>query len=170
MIGYHGPKATDAQTPALDVLQYALSAGEGAMLTQSLVYQQELAVNVMVDFGWRIDPGAFVIFAELNPKVKPEQADRYITAALERVARKGLAAEELTRAKNLLRSRSLRELATHNGRASALGTAEVLLGNWREAFGVIDRYGAVTATQVKKAAAELFESSKRSVVTLVPSA
>jgi predicted Zn-dependent peptidase len=168
-LGYHAPSAGDALAPICDVLQYALSAGEGALLTQRLVYEDELAVNAMVDFSWRIDPGAFSIYVELKPGVDPRKAEAAVEKVLRGVAEKGLAAADLDRAKNLLRSRSLRELATHNGRAHAFGNAEIFMGDWRSALTLLDRYQAVTSAQVKAAAKQLFDPARRNVVTLIPS-
>ncbi|MBS2027411.1 MAG: insulinase family protein [Deltaproteobacteria bacterium] len=168
-MGWHAPKASDPLTPVMDVLQYALSAGEGALLTKRLVYQDELAVNVMVDYSWRIDPGAFSVYVELKPGVDPKKAEAAVDKVLQGVAEKGLASADLERAKNLLRSRALRELATHNGRAHAYGNAEVFMGDWRLALAMIDHYQAVTNAQVKAAAKSLFEAGRKNVVTLVPS-
>jgi zinc protease len=169
-IGYPAPKASDPLTPVMDVLQYALSAGEGAILTKRLVYQDELAVNAMVDFSWRIDPGSFSFYVELKPGVDPRKAEAAIEKTLVQVAEKGLPAADLERAKALLRSRGLRELATHNGRAHAYGNAELFLGDWRHALSIIERYQAVTAAQVKAAAKALFSPARKNVVTLVPTA
>jgi predicted Zn-dependent peptidase len=169
-IGYHAPAVGDALTPALDILQYALSAGEGAILTRQLVYEQELAVGAVADFGWRIDPGAFVIFAELGPRGSPAKAEAAIGKVIARVVEKGLTAAEMERAKNLLRARQLSELATHQGRAHAFGDAEILLGDWRAAWTMLDRYQKVTAAEVRKAARQVFDPQRRSVITLVPTA
>ena len=169
-MGFHAPKAADPLTPVIDVLQYALSAGEGALLTQRLVYQDELAVNAMVDFSWRIDPGAFSIYVELKPGIDPRKAEAAIEKVLLGIAEKGLAPADLDRAKNMLRARGLRELCTHNGRAHAFGNAEVFMGDWRAALSLIERYQAVTSANVKAAGKALFDPAKKSVVTLVPTA
>ena len=169
-IGYRMPAASDPTVPTLDVIQYALSAGEGAVMIRDLVYDKGLAVNVMVDASWRLDPGAFSVYAELRPGVKPEKVEKIIDEILERVASGKLAATDVLRAKNLLRARSLRELATRNGKAHALGTAELLLGSWKEALGVIDRYQAVTPGQVKSVARDTFDPNRKCTVVLDPAA
>jgi predicted Zn-dependent peptidase len=168
LIGYHAPAATDARVPALDLIQYALSAGEGAILNKTLVYEQEVAVNVMVDFGWRIDPGAFLFFLELAPGVPAKKAEEALFAEIAKIAEKGLSKNDFERAREMLTARSLRELATHNGRASAFGSAELLLGDWKAALSMVERYREVTPEQVKAIAAELFDPSRRSVITLDP--
>jgi predicted Zn-dependent peptidase len=64
----------------------------------------------------------------------------------------------------------LHEMSTRNGVAHALGQAEALLGDWREAGRALARYGAVTADDVRRAAREWLDPAKRNVVWLEPEA
>jgi predicted Zn-dependent peptidase len=168
MIGFRGPRATEEDTLVLDVIQYALNKGEGSRLVKGLVYEQQLAVSVMLDWGWRIDPGTIVFYLELKPDSDPQKVEAALYAELERVAREGLTEREMQKAKNNLRADQLRELGTNTGRAHALGHYEALLGSWRELLTLPSRYASVTNEQVKAVAAKYFAPEHRSVVTLVP--
>ncbi|MFZ5439717.1 MAG: M16 family metallopeptidase [Myxococcota bacterium] len=168
MIAWRGPAASDTDTLVLDVLQYALSVGQSSRLTRSLVFEQELAVGVSVDWTWRFDPGAFTVMLELKPDADPKKAEDALYRELAKVAEHGLEPRELEKAKNNLAAHLLRELATNNGRANALGTYELMLGDWRQGLALPSRYEAVTAEQVKAAAAKYLAPARRSVVTLVP--
>jgi len=170
MIAWRGPASSHPDTLTLDVLQYALSVGQSSRLTRSLVFEQELAVGVSVDWSWRLDPGAFLVAMELKPGADPQRTEVALYAELERVARDGLAERELEKAKNNLAAHLLRELATNNGRAHALGTYELMLGNWREGLTLASRYEAITGEQVRAAAAKYLSPERRSVVTLIPTA
>ena len=75
---------------------------------------------------------------------------------------------ELEKAKNNLAAHLLRELATNNGRAHALGTYELMLGDWRQGLALPTQYETITSEQVRLAAAKYLSPEKRSVVTLVP--
>jgi predicted Zn-dependent peptidase len=167
-IGYKAPAGGSEAAPVLDVIQYALSASEGARLVRSLVYDKLMAANLAVDYAWRADPGLFVLLVELNPGVRPEAALSVLERELARVAEQGLDERELMRAKALLRAQLLREIASNNGRAHALGTHELLTGSWREALELASRYAAVDNAAVKRVARSTFDPSQRSVVTLVP--
>jgi predicted Zn-dependent peptidase len=169
MIAWRGPRSTDPDTLALDVLQYALSVGQSSRLTRSLVFEQELAVSVSVDWTWRLDPGAFIIALELKPGADPRLTEAAVYRELERIAEHGLEGRELEKAKNNLSAHLLRELATNNGRAHALGTYELMLGHWREGLALPGRYEAVTGDEVRAAARRYLTAERRSVVTLVPS-
>lgn len=168
MIAWRGPASTHPDTLTLDVLQYALSVGQSSRLTKALVFEQELAVGVSVDWSWRLDPGAFVIAMELKPGADPRRTEDSLYAELAKVAKDGLSPRELEKAKNNLSAHLLRELATNNGRAHALGTYELMLGHWREGLSLVSRYEAITAEQVRAAAALYLGPERRSVVTLVP--
>lgn len=168
MIGYRGPRASEEETLVLDVIQYAMNKGEGSRLVKSLIYEQQAAVSVMFDWGWRIDPGTIVFYLELKPDSDPQKAEAALYAELERVAREGLTERELQKAKNNLRADQLRELATNTGRAHALGHYETLLGSWQELLMLPSRYAAISNEQVKAVAAKCFAPERRSVVTLLP--
>src|SRR4051812_34700474 len=50
MIGFRGPPGKDDDTLVLDVIQYALTVGEGSRLTRELVYGKKLAASVALDW------------------------------------------------------------------------------------------------------------------------
>ena len=168
MIAWRGPQGTDPDTLVLDVLQYALSVGQSSRLTRSLVFEQELAVGVSVDWTWRFDPGSFTVVLELKPEGDPKKAEAALYAELLKVAQHGLEPRELEKAKNNLAAHLLRELATNNGRAHALGTYELMLGDWRQGLALPTQYETITSEQVRAAAARYLAPERRSVVTLVP--
>lgn len=170
MVAWRGPAANDDDTLTLDVLQYALSVGQSSRLLKSLVFEQELAVSVSVDWTWRFDPGSFLIGIELKPGADPRATEKALFEQLDHVIRDGLEPRELEKAKNNLAAHLYRELATNSGRAHALGTYEVMLGSWKKGLALASRYESVTAEQVKAAAAKYLAPIRRSIVTLVPTA
>jgi predicted Zn-dependent peptidase len=168
LVAWRGPSAREDDTLVLDVLQYALSVGQSSRLIKALVFEQEAAVSVSVDWTWRVDPGAFQVALELRPGADPRLAEAALYAELDKVADTGLTERELGRAQNNLAAHLLRELTTNNGRAHALGTYELMLGSWRAGLALADRYQAITGQQVQAAARRYLQASRRSVVTLVP--
>lgn len=170
MLGWGAPRARDPDTLVLDVIQTILATGESSRLMTRLVHGDQIATDVGVDFGWRIDPGAFMVHVELKPGVRPARAEAAIEEELARIREKGVSDLELQKAKNTLRAHFLSEIATHNGRAHVLGSYELLLGDWREAMRTLDRYAAVTQADVKRVARRVFRDVNRSVATLVPTA
>ncbi len=168
MSAWRGPRATDPDTLTLDLLQYVLSVGQSSRLVKRLVFEQEAAVSISVDWTWRVDPGAFVISLELANGADPRRAEEALDAELQQIREKGIDARELEKAKNNLFVHQLRELSTHSGRAHALGTYEMFLGHWREGLALPARYQAITVDDVHAAARKYLAPTQRSVVTLRP--
>jgi predicted Zn-dependent peptidase len=170
LAGWRAPAAKSPDAAALDVLQVCLAMGEASRLRRRLVQELELAVSVHVSWAWRIDPGVFMTWLEVAPGARPERVERALWAELGRVASRGVGAAEVERARRLLRSALLHEVATHNGTAQALGQAEALLGDWREAGRALERYAKVKPADVRRVAAEVLDPSRRCVVWLEPQA
>jgi zinc protease len=168
LAGWRGPGARSPDSSALDVLQVCLAVGESSRLRRRLVQETELAVSVSISWGWRIDPGVFLAFVELAPGTDVARAEALLWEEIAKVAAKGVTAQEVARARALLRSSVLHELATHHGVAHALGQAEALLGDWREAGRSLEHYARVTARDVRRVAAEYLDASRRCVVVLEP--
>jgi len=168
LAGWRGPPARHPDAAALDVLQVCLAVGESSRLRRKMVLEAEVAVSVSVSWGWRIDPGVFLAFVELPPGASPDRAEKILWAEIEKVAERGVSAAEVNRARALLRSGVLHELATHHGVAHALGQAEALLGDWREAGRALELYAAIQQADVRRAAREYLSEEQRSVVMLEP--
>ncbi|MFT3916222.1 MAG: pitrilysin family protein [Anaeromyxobacteraceae bacterium] len=168
LAGWRGPPARHPDAAALDLLQVCLAVGESSRLRRRMVLDTEVAVSVSVSWGWRIDPGIFIAFVELAPGASPARAERMLFDELAKVADRGVTAAEMARARALLRSSVLHELATHHGIAHALGQAEALLGDWREAGRALELYATITPADVRRVAREYLAPERRSIVTLDP--
>ena len=168
LAGFRAADGRDPDSLVLDLVEAALSAGEGARLKRALVYQQELCVDAHVWYAWRLDPGLFEISLKLNPGVDPARAESSLWAELSRLCEESISARELERAKNLVRAQLLRGLQTTNGRAHTLGQMEMMLGSWRAMLDLPDRYAAISAHDVQRVARQTFAVHRRNVVTLLP--
>src|SRR5207248_5661708 len=101
LAGFRGPAGHDPDSLVLDLIETALSSGEGARLKRALVYEQELCVDSHVYYGWRMDPGLFEVSLKLNPGVDPQRAESSLWAELARICDEALPGKELDRARNL---------------------------------------------------------------------
>jgi zinc protease len=168
LCGWRGPPARSPDAAVLDVLQVCLAVGESSRLRRRLVIEEEAAVSASISWAWRIDPGVFLAYAELAPGGDARRTEALLWAELERVRRAGVSAREVARARALLRSSLLHELSTHHGLAHALGQAEALLGDLREAGRALEHYQRVTPEDVRRVAREVLDPARRNVVVLEP--
>src|SRR5690606_34836101 len=90
LLGHRTTSTQDPDTAAVEVMQTALGIGESSRLTRRLVYDAALATDVSVGHDLRIDPSAFLIFAEVAPGVELARVEEEIVGQLERVATEGL--------------------------------------------------------------------------------
>src|SRR5215510_13379421 len=169
MVGYQAPSADEEDALALDVLQYALTVGDGSRLARSLVFKRPLVVGVSMDWTWRMDPGAIIFYLELKPDSQPQRVEEALYEELDKVRSHRLSPRELAKAKNNLKSHLLQGLATNSGKAHALGSYELLRGSWRSSLDLASRYEAISAEQVRAASERHLVPEKRSVATLLPS-
>ncbi len=167
LVGWRGPAARSPDSLALDLVQACLAIGEASRLRRRMIHGGG-AVSVNASWGWRIDPGVFMVFAELPPGGRADRAERMILEEVARLADRPVAGAELRRARALLRSALLHELGTHHGLAQALGQAEALLGDWREAARALGRYEALGPADLRRAARAWLDPARRSTVILDP--
>jgi zinc protease len=170
LVAYRGPSVSHPDALTLDVLEFILAVGEGSRLNRRLVYEEKVAVDVGMDWSWRLDPGVLLFHAELAPDGNPAHVEAALYREIGRLAEEGITERELTKAKNNLRAHLMRELTTSSGRAHALGNYESYLGSWRAGLRLPERYAAVESAAVKAVAARYLLPSQRSVVTLFPEA
>jgi predicted Zn-dependent peptidase len=166
--GFRGPPASSPDSAVLDVLQVCLSSGEGSRLRRRLVQELEVAVSASASWGWRKDPGVFLLYLEVGPGTRPARAEAALWEELDRVARRGVTAAEVDRARRQLRSMVLHELSTRSGVAHALGQAEALLGDWRLAGQLLEQVRGVGPDDVRRVAREVLDPARRNVVWLEP--
>ena len=168
---YHtGMGAGSKDHPTLEVLTTILADGDSSRLHQRLVEREQAAVNVGAFAEAGFDPGLLWIYAMLPPGGDVGKAESLLDDELARIARDGVSAAEMDKARNLQLMQYWRQMATINGKARILGTYEVFDGDYRKAFEVPTAYAAVTADQVKALAAKILQARNRTVGIVRPAA
>ena len=167
-VAYHSLAAADPSMPALELLMRILTDGDSSRLHRALVEEQKLAIEV--DGFWQegFDPGLAWFVLTLPAGADVAQAEAALTSEIDAVARDGVRAAELAKAKSLVIADFWRNLATIAGRAQALGTYAVMHGDYRKLFEAPQGYERVTADEIKALAAQLLVTRNRTVGVLVP--
>jgi predicted Zn-dependent peptidase len=168
LMSYHIPMGNTPDNYALKVLGDVLGQGESSRFYQHLVKEQQLATEVQVQVDSRRGPSLFYVFAVPRPGVKTEDLEQAIYKEIGAVAKDGVTAAEMDKARTQFR-RSMIQV-----RESALQTA-IRIGQYAVFFNdpelintMLDKYDSVTAEQVKSAAQKYLVSTERAVVTTLP--
>jgi zinc protease len=168
LISYHIPAGNTPDNYTLKVLGDVLGQGESSRFYQHLVKEQQLATQIDVQVDSRRGPSLFYVMATPRPGVKPEELEQAIYKELGAVAKDGVTAAEMDKARTQFR-RSMIQV-----RQSALSTA-IRMGQYAVYFNdpglintIVDKYNGVTAEQVKSAAQKYLIATERAVVTTLP--
>jgi len=170
LIAYHIPAGNTPDNFAMQVLANILSTGRSSRLYQRLVKEKQLATSISVQPDARIGASLLYVQAMPRPGVKPEDLEKAIYEEIAAAQKDGVTAAELDKARTLQR----RALITQ--RQSSLQTA-IRMGQYTVYFNdpelinhIYDKFAAVTADQVKAAAAKYLVPTERSVVVTLPPA
>ncbi len=165
-LAFHAGRAGEPQTDHMNLLLSILVGDDSSRLHRLLVEEEQLAIAVggMVDEGF--DPGLVYLYLTLAPGSDPEAVEARVLDELGRVAAEGVSNRELSKAKNIVLADYWRDLATINGKASALGNYEVFTGSYENLFSHPDRVNEATREQLRAVAAAVFRRNNMTVGTL----
>jgi zinc protease len=165
-IAYLRPGSLHPDFLPFELLQVILVSGVNSRLYQALV---ETQIASDVD-AWNYqfhDPYPFSVLATVAPASTHEKAEAALKAALASVAKDGVTAAELERAKKQVEVATVRRRDGTYEMASALGEA-VASADWKWFVRYLDGVKAVTADDVKRVAATYFAPDKATVGWFVP--
>jgi zinc protease len=168
LVGYHIPDVRSNDIYALDVLQYVLSEGESSRFYKKLVRDLGIAVYAGANASWQADPALFTVDVKVKPDKTGAECETAVYGILDDIAKNGITAAELEKAKNQIAANFYRSMQTVNGKANKIGAYEIYFGDFNKILKVQDRYRAITLDDVKRVAGQYFEPRNRNVVTLVP--
>jgi len=170
ILAYHIPPGNTPDNYAAQELSIILGEGESSRLYQHLVKDKQLAAEAETQADSRIGPSLFYVIATPRPGAKVEDLEKGVDEEIEAVAKNGVTAEELAKAKTQLLRRFIDQ------RRSCLNTAN-LIGRYAVYFGepdlintIVDREDAVTLDQINAAAKKYFVRDQRAVVVTLPAA
>lgn len=165
------PAYDSADWPALELLQILLGRGASSRLNRAVVRESRKAASIETLLGLgapRRGPNLFGVLAFANPGVSPDSLEARLLEEIARIAASGVTDEELTKARNAFRAAHASRLETSLGRAEALQTASMFLGDPAALGRDLDRHLAVTADDLKRVAATHLRASNSAVTHIVP--
>jgi zinc protease len=166
-LAWHTIKAYSEDDPALDIVAYLLTGARNSRLTNSLVYEREIARDVVAgDDSKRLD-GDFYVIATARPGQVLDSLRTAIDRELRRLADDGPTSRELEQAKNSREASFLNRLESVNGKAEQLNAYYYYTGKPDGFQAELDRLRAVSAADVKRVV-QTYLLKPRVTLSIVP--
>ena len=163
MITYHVPQSGSEDYYALDLLNSMLSEGESSRLYNSIVDNQQLALEVGSMYPEAFDPTLFYFYGIANDGVTAAQLEKAILDEVDKIIKDGINENELQKVKNQKLMGFYRTTETINGMSNTIGTYELFFGDYKKMFSAPEDYKKVTAEEIKNVATKYFTKQNRTV-------
>lgn len=163
---FHAPEIGTKQAEALSLLAVVLSGTRTSRLDLALL-ETHRAGDVHVQYHAKQDPSAVTVVVEGESDVPIDEVESIVWYELERVAKEGVTADELERARNQTEAHHVISQQSPSNRGFNLG--------WNEAHGdvnytdeVIHRLRALTTEDLQAVARAVFRRDSVGVATMLP--
>lgn len=170
---YRVPPHADPDTPPIELLNVILGQGESSRLNVAIVRRERAALGTQVamnPFDSRRGPGVLLVLAIANQGVDASRLDTLLAAQLDSIRTGSVTDEELTKAKNTFRANFIHNRETTLGKAEELHHYDMFHPSLAEINTDLERYLAVTATDVRRAATKYLDPANAVVIIVKPPA
>jgi zinc protease len=165
------PAYFDKGDADLDLASLILTDGLSSRLNKNLVYDKQLASNVIsFNNGMEIS-GFFVVNATARPGASLSDIEQTVTAEIARLARNGPTPEEVDRAKTKWEYNfvtGLERIGGFGGKADLLGQYNTFLGDPNKFDEDVQRYRGATAASIREAVSKYLDTRNRVLVRFHP--
>jgi zinc protease len=165
---WHGVKTFSADDAALDALTEIIAGGKSSRLYRTLVYDKQIAQDVIMGNSSNKLDGMIMLTATAKPGVHPRELDAEIARTLADVAARGVTDRELTRVKNGMRASTIDRLSSVLGKATQLSYYNYFAGTPDYMAQDLARYDRLTTADVQRVAQAYLAGRPRIVLTVVP--
>ena len=152
---FHMVERTHPDYYAFDMLSDILSNGRSSRLVQHLVKEKAIFSTVDAYISGSVEAGLFHIMGNPVPGISLEQAEEAIRQELELLKNEPIAEEELEKVKNKYESNFIFANINYLDLATNLAYFE-LIGKAEDINTEVDKYRAVSASQMMRVAKETF--------------
>lgn len=166
-IAYHIPQAGHPDEIPLSILAYILGGDKSSRLYKRLVREKEFVTNIFASADVKVDPGLFLIVADLKLFTPFDEVEKEILEEIERIKKEGVAEKELLKGKNQTKASFVYLQQSTMYQNFVIGSFEIERG-WRRLLTWLDEIDKVKSDDVKRVANEYFEETNRTVLYLEP--
>jgi predicted Zn-dependent peptidase len=167
-VAYQVPGGLSPDMDALSALSSVLGAGRSARLYDSLVRQQQIAVQVYAGVQQSKGPGLFYLEAMAAPGKDPAAVEKAIYAEVEKVQKEPIQEWELEKARNAARRSLVGNLRSSLQRAILLARYSVFFNDPAIINTRYERIASLKLDDVQRAARQYLVPANRTVVVTVP--
>ena len=166
---YRVPPHDDADTPALELMNIIMGQGESSRLNVAIVRRAKaaLATGAGTTNSHR-GPGTMFAFGIANQGVAIDHVDSLLAAQLDTLRVSGVTAEELTKAKNQLRSGFIQNREASLSKAEELQHYAMFHDNLAEINSDLDRFMAVTNDDIRRVAGKYLDAANAVILIIKP--
>ena len=159
----------DVDPYALEMLSAVLDGHEAARFSKNLIRQQQLAVSAGVGYDSTArGPGLFYVMGSPSAGKTPSELEGAMRAEISRIAKDGVADDELARAKAQLLAGQIYKLDSMFAQAMEIGQLESVGIPHQKNKRMIARLQEVSADQIKVVAEKYFRDDQLTVAELDP--
>jgi zinc protease len=168
LAGWRTPGHADPDSPAFGLLSRILTGGPASRLQRALAADSLQCVLVQGALDGRGDGALLYVLAVPRPGTDSAFVERVLVEEVERLAREPVGQEELERARRQEEIGTLLGWQTVRGCAEALGSAQLVGGDWRGAALGLERVRRLTPADLQRAAARVLVAGGRNVLWAAP--
>jgi predicted Zn-dependent peptidase len=163
------PEASHADTPALELLNTIIGAGESSRLNQALVRDTRAAAGAQSLFiGDQRGPGVLGVLGIANQGVPADSIEYLLKVEVAHLLDVGVTAEELEKAQSQYRSQQIGTRLTTMGVAEALQSANLIHGDPEAVNTRFARYMAVTTADILRVAQQYLRADNSVIALIAP--
>jgi zinc protease len=170
LIAWHVPPARSPDSYPLELLATVLGDGKSSRLYRRLIDRDKTAQRVSIERDERRGPDLLGAWVVCQPGCGAATVRDALLDEIEGIARDGVPAPELDKAKNRVRARFTFGLQSCLQRALRLAEFAMYFGDPALLRGEIRRYQAVTAEDVRRVARRYLVADNRTILEIVPGA
>jgi zinc protease len=168
LVGWRGPGDADPNRPAAEALAQIITGVAQSRLNRLVAAPNSDFLQANGELDRSKDASLLFCAAAIRAGADTAAAERALIDSIERLAQEAVAAEDLDRARRQIEARMLFGWQTSRGRAEALGTAQLLDGDYRAAAAHLERVRQLTPDDLRRVAAMFLTGAGRSVVWVTP--
>ena len=167
---YHLPKMGEREWVFGDLLSTVLTSDKASRLERALVYEQQIATDVAAYVLPTEATGILLVQATAKEGIAIEQVEKSIDDEIARIAREGISADEVERAKTRAEVDFAHQLENYDSRADLIGMLATYFGDPRLVHTWLDPYRRATGDDLAAVAKKYLVPENRVTSLFVPEA